>query len=449
MATSTRTFLVELYEEYLEEASFLYEQRLSLLQNPEISWKKIGEFEERFEAHIDGLVVGGDLAIEVCKRRAEEGDFGESHAALRVFCRQNRKDLAFAILEEIDLDDVEKVQAVGDALKYELPAAWNGDIWLLGGRNRRLIPLLTKVSAYRRVGVAGLGKVLQEAQPQFLTDVIWACGRLPQPGICRELRPYLDHKDPAVQSVAAISLLRLGDELVLDHCLRGLASSNWPAIPVGLAGSRAAVRILLDGAGGRQLSYDRLIALGLLGDISSAPILLGCLSDDETAEAAAISLQLITGASLCETVFLPDPVDEDELFDEERENQKRQQIPLRPDGRPFGVTVKRLSQKQGDWQEWWSVNNAAFDPQIRYRHGRRYSPACLLELLTSERSLHLVRKLACDELVVRYGMDVQFETDMFVGEQQRALGNIEVWAQRSMGSFKDGCFYFAGRLRFG
>src|ERR1700685_1058565 len=104
MATSTRTFLIELYEEYLEEASFLYEQRLSLLQNPEISWKKIGEFEERFEAHIDGLVVGGDLGIEVCKRRAEDGDFGELHAALRVFCRQNRKELVYAILKDLDLE---------------------------------------------------------------------------------------------------------------------------------------------------------------------------------------------------------------------------------------------------------------------------------------------------------------------------------------------------------
>ena len=47
MAISAKTFLIELYEEYLEEASFLYEQRLSLLVNPEISWKKIGEFEER------------------------------------------------------------------------------------------------------------------------------------------------------------------------------------------------------------------------------------------------------------------------------------------------------------------------------------------------------------------------------------------------------------------
>src|SRR6266567_1491787 len=71
MGISTKSFLIELYREYLEEASFLYEQRLGLLHDPEVPWKRIGEFEERFEAHIDGLLVGGELALEVCLAQAE------------------------------------------------------------------------------------------------------------------------------------------------------------------------------------------------------------------------------------------------------------------------------------------------------------------------------------------------------------------------------------------
>jgi hypothetical protein len=92
MATSTRAFLIEPYGEYFEEASFLYEQRLSLFEDLEVSWEDIGDFEERFEAHIDGLVVGDELALKVCQTQASEGDVGERHAALRVFCRQNRAE---------------------------------------------------------------------------------------------------------------------------------------------------------------------------------------------------------------------------------------------------------------------------------------------------------------------------------------------------------------------
>jgi hypothetical protein len=91
-----------LYQEHLEEASFLYEQGLALLDDPEITWKDIGEFEERFEAHIDALVVGEDLALKVCRTQAREGDFGELHAAVRVFCRQNKGDYVAETWRDLD-----------------------------------------------------------------------------------------------------------------------------------------------------------------------------------------------------------------------------------------------------------------------------------------------------------------------------------------------------------
>jgi hypothetical protein len=43
-------------------------------------------------------VVGEDLALETCKQQTSENDFGELHAAMRVFCRQNRLDLVLKIL---------------------------------------------------------------------------------------------------------------------------------------------------------------------------------------------------------------------------------------------------------------------------------------------------------------------------------------------------------------
>ena len=59
MATSPRAFLIELYEEYLEEASFLYQQRQEYLASAELGWLDIAEIESRLEAHLDGLVIGG------------------------------------------------------------------------------------------------------------------------------------------------------------------------------------------------------------------------------------------------------------------------------------------------------------------------------------------------------------------------------------------------------
>ena len=58
-------FSSKLYLEHLEEASFLYEQRLDLLDDPELTWRDIEDFEDRFEPHIAGLVVRKELVLDV------------------------------------------------------------------------------------------------------------------------------------------------------------------------------------------------------------------------------------------------------------------------------------------------------------------------------------------------------------------------------------------------
>src|SRR5262249_4094259 len=159
-----------------------------------------------------------------------------------------------------------------------------------------------------------------------------------------------------------------------------------------------------------QAEADCLIALGLLGDASAIATLLAYLTT-HVAESASMALQLITGAQLYEEVFVPDEIDEDELFEDEQERFKQGQLPTRPDGQRFGTTITRLSQNPEDWQKWWTDNKGRFDPRIRYRNGQPYSPACLLENLEAERSRHMIRQLAYEELVIRYGVDFPFETD--------------------------------------
>ncbi|MBW2742544.1 MAG: hypothetical protein JRE64_27860, partial [Deltaproteobacteria bacterium] len=164
MTQTILDFETELYQEHLEEASFLYEQRLTLFDDPEITWLDIADFEERFEAHIDALVVGEELALKVCKTQAVEGDFGELHAAVRVFCRQNRLDFVQECLEALDPKDAEKVQAISDALNHELPSEWRDEfIRILSKGDQRLIPVVAKLIGYRRLSS---GKELLNALQQ-------------------------------------------------------------------------------------------------------------------------------------------------------------------------------------------------------------------------------------------------------------------------------------------
>jgi len=392
MTQTILDFETELYQEHLEEASFLYEQRLTLFDDPEITWLDIADFEERFEAHIDALVVGEEPALNICKTQAMEGDFGELHAAVRVFCRQNRLDFVQECLESLDPEDTERVQAISDALNHELPAEWKEEfIRILSEGDQKLIPVVAKLAGYQRLPFEReLLATLQQNNSQAVSNIIWAIGRVREQ-YARTLlfNKYLKHEDKSVCSATALALLRIGDPQTLDHCLHSVHSGNWPLLPLGLGGNRSTAAVLIESATNNKASADCLIGI-------------------------------------YEDVFIPEEIDEDELFEEELEKLKRGES-LYPPGEEPGTTITRISQKPEDWQKWWAENKSHFNPAIRYRNGKPYSPACLLENLQSEKSLRIVRQMAYEEFVIRYGIDFPFETDMLVSQQKQAIAKYSEW----------------------
>jgi len=450
MTQTILDFETELYQEHLEEASFLYEQCLTLFDDPEITWLDIEDFEERFEAHIDALVVGEEPALNVCKTQAMEGDFGELHAAVRVFCRQNRLDFAQECLEALDPKDTERVQAISDALNHELPAEWKEEfIRILSEGDQKLIPVVAKLAGYQRLPFEReLLATLQQNNSQAVSNIIWAIGRVREQ-YARTLlfNKYLKHEDEdeSVCYATALALLRIGDPQTLDHCLHSVHSGNWPLLPLGLGGNRSTAAVLIESATNNKASADCLIALGLLGDISAVDTLLSGLGNTDFAESAALALNLITSAGIYEEVFIPEEIDEDELFEEELEKLKRGES-LYPPGEEPGITITRISQKPEDWRKWWVENKSHFNPAIRYRNGKPYSPACLLENLESEKSPRIVRQMAYEEFVIRYGIDFPFETDMLVSQQKQTIAKYSEWIKANNSRFREGEWYFSGKL---
>jgi uncharacterized protein (TIGR02270 family) len=437
-------FQNSIYSDHLEAASFLYGQRLALFSNPEVSWLTIRKFEERFEAHLDALITGGEAALEVCCRQAKEGDAGELHAALRVFCRLERKDLFIDSLGGLDPEDTEKQRAFVEALNYELPVAWQENFAaLLDSDDSQLCDMIAAVVGYRRLPADQL--LLQAVRRKASIPILWALGRLRERNAASLLSQHLNHDDDTVCAAAAVALLRIGDAAVVPHCLKIAAETTWTHIPLALGGDRSAVPILRQAAGVDDANADTILALGILGDISVVALLMAQLGGD-LAPAAAQALDLVTGAHLYERVFIPDEVEEDDLLDEEKEAFKQGKMPTKPDGTPYGVYVNRLSQDQQVWSAWWSENYSKFDEKIRYRNGRAYSPASLLETLQAEKSSFRVRQLAYEELVIRYDMDVSFEADLLVIDQLRIMNEINLWITAHRARFKDGEWYFAEKV---
>ncbi|MDF1546106.1 MAG: hypothetical protein P1R58_13515, partial [bacterium] len=79
---TTNSLSYKLYTDHLEEVDFLLTQRMALFSDPEIDWPEIDEFEQRLDAHIKGLVLGGQAADKFCAGLLNSGDPDQIRAAI-------------------------------------------------------------------------------------------------------------------------------------------------------------------------------------------------------------------------------------------------------------------------------------------------------------------------------------------------------------------------------
>ncbi|NNF16555.1 MAG: hypothetical protein HKN70_07390 [Gammaproteobacteria bacterium] len=450
MATSARLFARDLYEEHLEEAGFLSEQRASLLFDPEISWRDIKDFESRLEAHLDALVIGKNLALEVCRAKVMECDPWELNTIVRVFCRQRRKDYVFKLLSSVDTGDVEISKAIAHALRQEAPPAWQEDlIRVLQGSQNYLDGIIGHVAGYRRFpAAAAISKKLVGQNYNTLRELIWALGRVGDDTTIPKLREMLTHDNAEVCSEAALALSRLGDSHPMRSGLMEAQLKSWPRYCLGVAGNKQAVSVLLDILKSGKPDVDVIQSLGLLGDLSAVTPLLDVLGHEELGATAAIALNTITGASLQSEIFVADKFDEEELFEEEREVYEREgKLPSRQDKTPYGHWQTQANRGKADWRRWLTEHRDKFDRSIRWRAGMPYGPRALASSLSSTTTPNAVRGAIYEELVCRYRIPIPFEADLPVHQQERFLVQINAWANQVEPDFEAGKWYFAGQLQ--
>jgi len=196
----------------------------------------------------------------------------------------------------------------------------------------------------------------------------------------------------------------------------------------------------------KDKTVPEIIKTGLDGIPGKIPVLIEKLSLAESSEHAAFGLNLITGADLFEEVFIPDKIDKDMLFEDELEKLKKGE-PLYPLGKEPGENITRLSQNPETWQIFWEDNKNRFDPNSRYRNGKLYCPACLVENLKSEIYPNYIRKLVNQELVLGYNIKVPFDTSMLVQDQLKAINELETIIKDTKDKFESGKWYVNGKLK--
>jgi uncharacterized protein (TIGR02270 family) len=448
VAVQLRQFNAALYKEHLEDASFLYDQRMAYLHDPEVNWPDLRDWEDRLEAHIDALVLGGDLAVKICLEQAVASDPGETFAAICVLCRHNLKGAVLGLLDMLDPADTARTHAVSQALCQEAPTPWREELLGLLKSGSRLTALLAHVIGYRRIPAEEpLLEALAKKPAAGMPELAWALGRVGTAASVPALRSLLRDPDGRVMQAAAIALLRLGDDRLLPFIRDAAITQPWARPVLAIGGGPDALPVLLDVIRSGQADRDAVLGLGLVGDLGAVVPLLELLDNDALVDSAAVALNTITGAQLQANVFIPETFDPDELSNSERDAFERDgTVPTR-NGEPYGTWQRRALRDKTGWRSWLEQNRQHFSRGLRWRMGKPYGPDGLFDALRAASSPYPIRSATYDELVIRYGLDLPFELELPVSRQRRCLENIQAWVHHDGGAFTQGRWYFARELQ--
>lgn len=434
------TFNRGLYEEHVEEAAFLYEQRSRGMEDLELSWRDMADYEARRDAHLNGLVCGGAHAFAVCREIALDGGPGELFCAFFLACRQRDYAPLDGLMRAVTPAEEEEVAAVVEALILVCPHAWFPQITAFAEKDgSAYLPIILRVLAWHRnpLGFEILARHVDK--DEGLGGAFpWACGRLGARPHMSHLRRILEsRKDKWDLRETSLALLRLGDR-ELAPFLGKRARKPWTRLAISLCGGPGYANKLMNAT---PTSSSSLLGLGILGDVAGIPALLGFLRRPQVAPIAARALELITGAGLVERAWVPEEPDEDVLSPAELENWKKGEPLMNPNGNPAGEYVERITESINTWLAWWRKNEDQFQTGKRYRRGQLLTPRLLLEGMQDPDTPGMLREMAHHELFIRYGCEVMFELEMPVPLQQRVLLQIEKWVEKNNDRFEPGAWY--------
>lgn len=428
-------FRRSIYQEHRDEAAALYDLRTRYLDDVTVPLDFLAEVDQRLEAHLDGIVLGGVEARAVCAE-AGAGEPGLVNLAARGLIRSQQREPFLELIETVDLGDPALRRGLADALEWELLDGWasTADAALspVGPAGKAV---WARVAGVRRLPVAPRLVAILERHPEVRADALWALGQLGDPSALPVVRAHIASPDPAVAQAAGIAALRLRMPDATSRLAAGLGASPALALPFALAAGEHGWSHLaaLDDA---VVEGDTVLALALTGDTRAVPALLTFLEVPRVAPAAAMALALLTGAGPLDDIEVPRPA---AMSDDDEDTA----VPLSADAdlEAPGMVVE-LSRDPARWEALLAAHRWASG--ARYQLGEPASPEATLRALSCAALPRRLRGLLADELAIRYGIESSYFPEL-PGDRQLAI-IAAARAGLEPGRFQPGHWYRDGGL---
>lgn len=360
-------------EQHAEDAAMVHTVRSSLVAAPHVRLHHLRRFDDRLEAHLDGLATAGDRADRYLGFELEKPSAGATFAAT-VQAISRARSPASAIGR---LDRMLALSATVDTCRRGLVSAFG---WVeaqqLAGLVTRLLPAPSPNRRFAGVAACAMHRVdpgltsahlLADESPEVRARAWRTAGELGKHELVSSAATAATtDKNPACQFWAAWSAVLFGDKRSALDLLPRFAASNGPfqsrafqlAIQaMSVDGSHALLQPLAqDPAQIRRL----IRGAGLAGDPIYVPWLIGFMTDDKLARLAAESFSLITGLDLA-------------WLDLERKPPEN--FESGPNDDPNDPNVEMDEDDGLPWPDqklvaaWWSANSHRFQPGVRYFMG--------------------------------------------------------------------------------
>lgn len=292
--------LRNIIDQHAEEASFLWTLRDRAASGLTYTLDALADLDERVEAHLDGLRIGGEHAWEACADVLPMDSAGDIFVVSALALHEGEDEKLAAVLDAAGLEPElargiisaigwTRIDRIGGALAAFLDSDGPPELQLLG---------LAGASLHRLPLGPTLQQALFSADNKLLARALRTAGELGRTDLQPYFAQHAGNADPEVRFWAAWAAVLLGNS--------GAAATLWSTPEDSRRASRAytlaarvtppaIARARLEALGDPRL---RIAGLTALGDPGSMGGLFEALRDPELARLAAHGIAAITGLEI-------------------------------------------------------------------------------------------------------------------------------------------------------
>lgn len=379
--TLDQTILLDVYEEHLDEAAWLWGEWESALDSPLYSLPQCAKGpEERLLAHLDALVIGENpVAQELLIPALTAGRRFAAAAATWALVQAedaDQQDTVFAALSAAEEPRVRAAMARALFLAPQVDLSRLVPLWNAGAPEVQA--MVMDIFAPREPDWvrSRLEVALRSEQPALVAAALRAIRRFRDKSLYSLVQTALRSKEPRVLREAIGAGLVLGVREAWDACRVASDMKGGDCrLPLALlatspdAKDRERVRNKLDDP---DAGPHALWALGFTGDLESVELLMQKLTDENAAKVACESIAFITGLVCQGDLVKP------------AESTGPEQVEVGDDDPPPVVLPEHLlpDPMADAVKKWWANSRGRFRTGGRYIYGQARSPEQLLAALT-------------------------------------------------------------------